>query len=440
MPDMPPPDCAIRTTRLRTLELAAAATQQKPLAGQPLQPPGVALTASLTLDIFAPTFRFDGPDVSAAQELRWYADSPIGPIALRNHEVSELLRDPRFRLGGEAYMQLHQIEGGSLYEWWMHTLMSLEGATHARQRGLLAKAFTPRVVENLRPFTRITARRLAGEIQPGHEHDFIAGFADPLPALVMCELVGVPAEDYEQFHDWSRDIGLAFATGGITGDLRATVEHAIDAMVDYIDGLVARRRRNPGDDLISLMIDASSDGGRLSTTELHDLTLLLVWAGQDTTSRQLGRSVAAFADHPDQWNLLRAEPALLRNAVDEILRFTPQARMIQRYAMQDLTYGGLHFAKDDAVFCCITAANRDPRAFDNPTTFDIGRTPPARQLIFGGGIHHCLGHALAQLELEEALAELANRFGAPEITGPIVWRPDLAMIHGPDEMPLAFAR
>jgi cytochrome P450 len=391
------------------------------------------------LDIFDPAFRFEGPDVSAAQEQSWYADSPIGPVALRNREVSELLRDPRFRLGGEGYMELHGIEGGPLFQWWMHTLMSLEGMNHTRQRGLLAKAFTPRLVENLRPFTRATAYRLAAEIDPEESHDFIAEFADPLPALVMCELVGVPVEDYDQFHDWSGDIGLAFATGGLNGELLATVERAIEEMVDYIDGLIARRRKDPGSDLISLMIEASSDGGRLSTTELHDLTLLLVWAGQDTTSRQFGRALAAFGDYPDQWDLLCGHPYLLSNAVNEILRFTPQARMIQRYAMQDLSYGGLEFSANSVVFCCITSANRDPRAFENATTLDIRRKPSSRQLVFGGGIHHCLGHALAQMELEEGLIALTDRFGAPEVTGPIVWRPDLAMIHGPDSLPLSFA-
>ena len=397
------------------------------------------MTTTPFLDIFDPDFRFEGPDVSAAQERSWYADSPIGPIALRNSEVSDLLRDPRFRLGGEGYMALHEIEGGPLYEWWMHTLMSLEGSTHKRQRGLLAKAFTPRLVENLRPFTRRTAIRLAAEIEPETSHDFIAEFADPLPALVMCELVGVPVEDYDQFHDWSGDIGLAFATGGLNGELLTTVERAIEEMVSYIDGLIARRRKDPGQDLISLMIDASEDGGRLSTTELHDLTLLLVWAGQDTTSRQFGRSLAAFGEHPDQWNLLRAQPNLLDYAVNECLRFTPQARMIQRYAMRDLTYGGLDLPADSVIFCCITSANRDPRAFDRPTTLDIQRKPSSRQLVFGGGIHHCLGYALAQMELEEGLVALSQRFGAPEVTGPIVWRPDLAMIHGPDQLPLAFA-
>src|SRR2546423_1308634 len=202
--------------------------------------PGVAMTGHPFLDIFDPAFRFEGPDVSAAQEQNWYADSPIGPIALRNQEVSDLLRDPRFRLGGEGYMELHGIEGGPLFQWWMHTLMSLEGLNHRRQRGLLAKAFTPRLVENLRPFTRATAHRLAAGIQPGTSHDFIAEFADPLPALVMCELVGVPVEDYDQFHDWSGDIGLAFATGGPHGEPLAPLERASDDTLSYIDRLIAR--------------------------------------------------------------------------------------------------------------------------------------------------------------------------------------------------------
>jgi cytochrome P450 len=391
------------------------------------------------LDILQPGFAFEGPQITAARQANWFARSPIGPVALRHQEVSELLRDCRFRLGGEAYMAMHGIDNGPLHNWWMQTLMSLEGRTHQRLRSLVGKAFTPAMVEGVRSFTRATAARLADALTPSAEHDFIRDFADPLPALVMCEILGVPPADYAQFHQWVGDIGIAFATGGLTVDVICRVDQAIQNMGSYIKTLIARRRHDPGPDLLSAMISAQVNGASLSEAELHDMALLLVWAGQDTTSRQLGRALVALSQNPGQWALLRQHPSAAGAAADESLRWTPQARMIQRYAMQDLTYRDLHLAAGDVLFCCIVSANRDPLVFPAPDEFDIRRSQPSRQLAFGGGPHHCLGHALARLELTEALAALAERRGTPSVCGPITWRDDLAMIHGPDVLPLRFA-
>lgn len=391
------------------------------------------------LDILQPGFAFEGPQITAAQQAHWFAHTPIGPVALRYQEVSELLRDRRFRVGGQAYMAKHGIDHGPLYDWWMHAMMSADRHTHQRLRSLVGKAFTPSMVEGMRSFARATAARLADTITPSAEHDFIRDFADPLPALVMCEILGVPPADYEQFHAWVADIGLAFATGGLTNDLIRQVDRAIQNMGCYIKTLIARRRQDPGPDLLSAMINAQADGASLNEAELNSMALLLVWAGQDTTSRQLGRALVAFSQNPDQWALLRQQPSLASAAADETLRWTPQARMLYRYAMHDLTYHDLDLAVGDFIFCCIVSANRDPRVFPAPDEFDIRRSQPGQQLVFGGGPYHCLGHALARLELTEALAALAERLGTPSVCGPITWRDDLAMIHGPDVLPLRFA-
>ncbi|MCO6010099.1 cytochrome P450 [Actinoallomurus purpureus] len=390
------------------------------------------------LDLHDPLFAFDGEEIAAAREANWFAPSPIGPIALRHREVSELLRDHRFRLGGEAYMALFGITEGPLFDWWTHTLMSVDAPSHKRLRGLLSKAFTPSVVEGLRPFTRAAAARLADQIATSDERDFVTSFADPLPALVMCEMLGVPFEDYDQFHAWSGDIGLAFATG-LTEDVVRVVESGIEGMGAYVESLIARRRRNPGRDLLSALIAAQAQDGSLSAAELKNLVLLLVWAGQDTTSRQLGRALVAFSQHPAQWTLLRQRPELLPQAVNEVLRWTPQSRLIQRFANVELTYQDLHFPVDGVIFCCVPSANYDSRVFENPYEFNIRRVQSSRQLVFGGGLYHCLGHALAQLEIAEGLSALAERLGTPTVSGPIAWRPQMAMIHGPDSLPLVFA-
>ncbi|MFC5186893.1 cytochrome P450 [Actinomadura harenae] len=388
------------------------------------------------LDLFESGFSFTSPQVKAAQQANWYADSPIGPIALRYNDVSALLHDPRFRLGGQGYMDLHNIDNGVLHDWWMSTLMSLEGAPHQRLRRLMGKAFTPARVEDVRAFTAATAARLADRLASRGDHDFVAEYAERLPTLVLCRIMGIPPEDYDRFHSWARDLGAVFAAGGLTPEVVGSVETAIAELGSYVNSLVAHRREAPGPDLLTAMINAHDDGGALSSAELHDMVLLLVWAGQDTTARQLSRALIAFAEHPEQWDLLRDDPALVPSAVDEVLRWTPQSRLITRYAAHDLTYRGLDLPAGRMVFCSITAANRDPAEFPDPDVFDVRRGPAARHINFGGGAHHCLGRSLAQMELAEALTVLTARLGAPTVCGPITWRDDLAMIHGPDSLPL----
>ena len=390
------------------------------------------------LDVLDPEFDFDSAEVAAARERNWYADSPMGPMVLRHREAEDLLHDHRFKLGGAAFMEFHGIADGPLYDWWTRALMSLDPPDHARLRGLLNKAFTPRVVEGLRPFTRATADRLAARIGDSGECEFVSAFSDPLPALVMCELLGVPPGDYPEFHRWTADIGLAFSRADLTGARLSRVNAAVAAMIEYIGGLITARRQSPGADVLTAMIAAQEGGDSMSFEELHNLALLLVWAGQDTTARQLGRALVAFAAHPDQWNLLAHRPDLLPQAVEEVCRWSPQARVTWRYALRDVEYQGLRIPAGTQVTSCNVPANRDPRAFADPDRFDITVTRRSRQLAFGGGVYYCLGTSLARLELAEALAALTSRFGPPTITGPITWRPPMAVIHGPDVLPLRF--
>jgi cytochrome P450 len=397
------------------------------------------VTSSLPfLDVLNPEFDFESAEMADARERNWYADSPMGPLVLRHREAEDLLRDHRFKLGGEGFMESHGITEGPMYEWWTTTLMSVDPPDHARLRRLLNKAFTPRVVEALRPITRTTAVDLADRIAAGGgECEFVSAFSDPLPALVMCELLGVPAEDYDKFHHWANDLGLGFSRADLGGALLARVDAAVAAMTDYVAGLIVERRKNPGSDLLTAMITAQEAGETLTVRELHNLTLLLVWAGQDTTARQLGRALVVFADHPEQWELLARRPDLLPQAVEEVCRWSPQARMTWRYALEDVQYKDLLIPRGTRVTSCNAPANRDPRAFEDAHRFDITIPRKAKQLVFGGGVYYCLGVALARLELAEALEVLTSRFGPPTITGPITWRPPMAVIHGPDALPLS---
>jgi cytochrome P450 len=390
------------------------------------------------LNLFDPEYDSESAEVAAAREQSWYATTPIGLLVLRHQEADDILRDRRFHLAGEHYMEKLGVRDGPLYDMWMNSMMSASVADHARLRGLVNKPFAPRMVERFRPFIHETANRLADEVSRQGECEFVAAFADPLPALVMCEMLGVPATDYDRFHDCSYDIALAFSN--TIDAVRGRVEAAIVELSEYVESLLAERREQPGDDLISLLIAAEEAGDRLTSAELENLVLQLVWSGQDTTSHQLGRAMVAFAEHPDQWEALAEQPELAPQAVEEVCRWSPQARTTMRYAVEDLEYQGLEIKAGTMVLLSTVTANRDPRAFDDPERFDVTIPRRARQLVFGGGIHNCLGMHAARIEMAEGLRALTQRCGPPSITGEVKWRPRDSMIHGPDVLPLRFER
>lgn len=390
------------------------------------------------LNLFDPHFDPESSEVADARERSWWAQTPMAPLVLRYEQTREVLSDRRFVHGAERYMASQGVTQGPTYEWWANTLMSAGAGDHARLRSLVQKAFTPTRVENLRPFARATAERLAGEIDP-QSCEFAAAFAEPLPTLVMCELLGVPVDDYDEFHATANDIGLAFSRN-IGPEELPRIDAAIEALSSYVERLIASRRTGLGDDLISSLITAEEHGERLTPTELHNLVLLLVWAGQDTTARQLGRALVAFAGHPDQWERLGRQPDLAGQAVEEVCRWSPQARMLWRFATEDVSFPGLDVPAETMVLLGVVPANRDPRAFDgDPERFDITIPHRSRHLGFSIGMYYCLGAALARLEMTEGLAVLAQRHGPPEIAGEITWRPPAAAIHGPDVLPLRFA-
>lgn len=385
------------------------------------------------LNIFDPDFHYEHPSIAEARERHWYAETPLGPIVLRHQDVWTLLKDRRLVPGGRRYMHKIGITEGPLYEWFVYMLASLPPDDHRRVRALVTKAFSPRMVENLRPVVRSIAERLAADIASGPETcEFVEAFAEPLPALVMCEMLGVPSEEYDQFHRWANEIGLVFNTSAE----RPRSEAAVVGLSEYVEDLVARRRRSPGNDLISSLILTEEAGERLTTEELHNLLVLLVWAAQDTTARQLGRAMVAFAEHPEQWQLLYERPELINQAVEEICRWSPQARVTFRAANEEFEYRDLRIPVDAMVLFSITGANRDPRAYDAPDRLNIAATREPRQLVFGGGPYTCLGAGAARLELAEGIAALVRRFEAPWIVGPISWGPPTAMIHGPHQLPL----
>jgi cytochrome P450 len=387
------------------------------------------------LNVVDPDFDFTSPEVFAAQAAGWWADSPLGPLVLRYAQAQELLRDRRLDHGGDGYLQRNGITSGPIHDWWVPMIVNHDGADHRRLRGLVSRSFTPRTVDRLRPFVRATAETLADEIA---EADFVDAFANRLPLAVMGELLGVPAADHDIFSTWSSDIGLIFALAA-GDDTAARVERAVAGLDGYVDTLIDAKAERPADDLISAMVAAWRVDDTVTREELRNLLVTLVFGAHDNTRHQFSNMMVTFAEHPGQWTLLRERPDLTGRAVNEAMRWRPSAASVFRRVAEDFEFHGVPLAAGTFVTVAVQAAQRDPRAYPGGESFDITAVREAPLLQFGAGPHYCLGSALAQAELTEALPVLTRRFGPPVITGEVTWRPAIGT-HGPNELPLRFPR
>ena len=373
---------------------------------------------------------------SKAREQSWYAATPVGIIVLRHEDVRAVLHDRRWRELGAAALQMAGIAGGPLWEWFHQILSNKEGEEHARLRRLVSQAFTPRSVERLRPVMQATANEFIDRFASAGRCEFVSAFAAPYPVRVIGALLGVPAGDFARFHAWSTDLSLAF--GSRIAEERPRIEAALVSLSGYVDELLAERRRSPGPDLISALIAAEEQGDRLSADELRAMITVLIFGGQDTTQCQLACGLATFLAHPEQWALLAQDPTLAAGATEEILRYEPAGSGSPRIATEDFRYRELDIKAGTIALPSGPAANRDPAVYTDPDRFDITRRDAEPQLTFGGGVHYCLGAALARAELQEALPILARRLPRLTADGPAEWRTG-ALIRGPEKLPLRFA-
>ena len=370
-----------------------------------------------------------------ARQQSWYATTPMGMIVLGYEDVQVFVRSPHLREMGVDALALAGITSGPLWDWSSRIIANQEGEAHTRLRRLVSKAFTPRQVDRLRPFMQASAHQQLDRFTRTTDGEFIAEFAALYPAMVIGELLGIPRDDFEQFQQWSGDLSLAF--GSRIGEERPRIEAALVALSDYVDGLIATRRRTPGPDLLSALIGAEEAGERLDSDELQALVVVLIFGGQDTTQCQLGCALATFVDHPDQWARLATDDGVVATAVEEIIRYEPAGSGSPRVVLETFTHKGVTIAEGTAVLPSAPSANRDQSVFEDADRFDITRQTPHGPMTFGGGVHYCLGAALARAELQEALPILARRLPGLHRDGPIVWRRQ-ALIRGPERLPIAF--
>ena len=312
----------------------------------------------------------------------------------------------------------------------MHMLNS-DRPDHERLRKLVNKAFTARRVEQLRPrITSITAG-LLDDMSTRREVDLLASFAFPLPITVICELLGVPVADRDQFRAWSATI-VADTVSPEVFQAHAT------AMTGYFRALMATRRREPADDLLSALISARDDADRLSEDELLSMAFLLLVAGHETTVNLIASGMLALLLNPGELARLRADPALLSSAVEELLRYVnPVNNATFRFTSEPVEIGGVPIGPGEVVLVSLSGANRDPSHYADPDRLDLGRDTGGH-LAFGHGIHYCLGAPLARLEAEIAFAGLLERFGSITLAVPpdeLRWRPS-TLIHGLESLPV----
>ena len=290
------------------------------------------------------------------------------------------------------------------------TMLDLDPPDHTRLRSLVSRAFAPRSVSRWEGRVREIADRLLDAVS-GHDRiDLVAALGYPLPVTVIAEMLGVPADDMGRFEGWSNDIALTvepiLTPVQIEGVQRATGE-----LFSYFESIVEARRRAPRDDLVSALLAAEEEGEGLTREELLSTMLLILVAGNETTRNLIGNGMVALLRHPDQLRRLRREPELLEPAVDELLRYDSPVQLDGRVVREDLEMGGKRLRAGQKAIALLGAANRDPAAFENPDTLDIGRRERSH-LSFGRGIHYCLGASLAVLEARIAFRGLLDRFSS----------------------------
>jgi cytochrome P450 len=386
-------------------------------------------------DISDPFFSASSERVRAARAASWFARTEFGLAVLRYDEVSALLKDRRLRQGSFAWPAQNGIEQGLLSEWWSEIMLSKEGDDHRRLRKLGNPAFSRTLIERMVPEFQELAEELIDSYAGSGRCEFVSQFAEPYAARVLCKLVGMDEGHWHDLARWSTDMGLAFGVT-IRADLER-IEAALTNLYAVSDELIAQRRIEPGDDVVSSLVQAhDAQDGRLSDIELRAMVSLIIFGGMDTTKNQLGLAMQLFVDHPDQYALLAERPELGANAVEELIRWNPTVMWATRRSTEDLEFRGLAIPEGTTIHLLSYPANSDPLAIGEGSGFDITAERPAH-FGFGGGAHHCIGHWLARIDMREALPLIARRMPNPRYERPPVVRP-VSGLTGPVELHIEF--
>jgi cytochrome P450 len=390
--------------------------------------------AASFFDVADPAFSVSSAEVRRAREAGWYARTSYGLAVLRYDQVSRLIRHPALRQGSRRWPAHHGITSGPFADWWASWVLNLEGEAHQRMRRLLSPAFSRRIVEALRPRFGELAGELADSFAGTGRCEFMADFAEPYAARVIAIMLGIAEEEWPAIAAESATLGLAM--GVRIREHLPRIEAALAVLYEYADAVIAARRRQPRDDLVTSLVKSQADEGGLTTAELRDALVLLIFGGFDTTRNQLGLAMQVFLEHPGQWRLLGERPELGAAAVEEVMRVRPTTTWVTREALADFTFDGLDIEAGTTIHLFCASAGTDGGQ-PGGGEFDITVTGRPPHFGFGGGSHYCLGHYVARADMATALIVLAGRLEDPRPAGEATWLPDSGNT-GPVRLPIAF--
>jgi cytochrome P450 len=394
------------------------------------------------MSISAPLRLFESPDEMHDLLATLRRDNPVAEVLLptgaktwlvtRYEDVQRVLTDPRFSKATPANgVDQRQLVPEHVARSVTRHLLIMDPPDHTRLRRLVSGAFTARRVAAMRPWIEELAERLLDELSGVDQVDLIDAFANRLPIQVLCELVGIPAEDQDDFRRWARAV--------LTGPMNmAEWSPALMAMVEYIRQLLVTKHRQLGDDLLSALLAVREEGDRLSDDELISMVYLFLIAGHETTTNLIANGMLLLLEQPQRWARVVAEPQLLPAIIEELLRYEGPVQCASfRTVVEPVELGGQQLPVGASVLACLLSANHDEARFDDADRFDPARST-SPNLAFGHGIHYCLGAPLARLEGQIAFHALARRFPDMRLAVPVndlTWRPSL-LIRGLSTLPV----
>ncbi|CDO03567.1 Cytochrome P450 107B1 [Oceanobacillus picturae] len=357
-------------------------------------------------------------------------DGQYAWMITRYEDALEALKNQKFI---KDYRKLYEEDDSDYGSVFSENMLFADMPDHRRLRGLVSKAFTPQMIAGMRDRIQEITDELLDEIADQETVNLIDAFAFPLPIIVICEMLGIPTKDRDDFRVWSNSM-IEGSNGAYAQDIQKHMQDFIQYLRDRFETV----RKNPGGDLISKLIVAEEQDDQLTEKELYGVVSLLIIAGHETTVNFIGNSIMALVENPDQLALLKEQPELIKSAIEETLRFNdPVEYSTSRWASEDMVFKGQAMKKGDLVIVILNAANHDPSQFENPEQLDITREK-SKHLAFGKGIHACLGAPLARLEGEIAIASFFKRYPNAQLNinkEDLEWRTGM-IVRGVRELPL----
>jgi cytochrome P450 len=389
----------------------------------------VELSEALEFDPSDPDFLRDPyPALNRLREAARVFYEPVRErwFVTRHEDVRSCLRDKRLGRNFRHVMSPEEIGVPPLDPRWQSfweterwSLLWLEPPDHTRLRKLVAAAFTPRSVEALREPARDLAHELLEPPAEAGEIELLYDYAQPYSIAVICRMLGVPLDRHRDLLDWSHRMVKMYEFD-VPLEAAQAANRAAREFQDYVRGLIRERRTKPREDMVTALVEARVDGGRLSDDEIVSTVIVLLNAGHEASVNTLGNGMLAYAHHPEQWRRVVAGEVPSASAGEEMIRFDPPLQLFERWVLtDDFTVGDVSIPRGGKVAMLFGAANRDPRVFDSPDEFDVGRENSVQHIGFGGGIHVCIGAPLARVELEASLEALRR------------WWPEFQLVEEP---------